>query len=235
MLTLSLIIPAYNPPGGIAKPVEEWLTVLAQLKIDAELRVYDDGSTDETAAELATLNEQYPQVVAIHHENRGHGPTILSGYTEAQGEWIFQADSDHAISPDYFAAFWEARHEANFIIGYRENREEGAARRTLSWGARFILRLLFGPEQFRDPNCPFRLMRRELVQPVISKLPDETFAPNLILSGYAAREEWSRRELPVSAEDRPSVTSALKQWRLVKTATLCTRQVWHAARIGKGS
>ena len=39
----------------------------------------------------------------------------------------------------------------------------------------------------QDANTPFRLMQRAAFEPLLRELPDDCFAPNVILCGLAAR------------------------------------------------
>jgi glycosyltransferase involved in cell wall biosynthesis len=85
-------MPVYNEGGGIATVNATWQTVLSGLHIPYEVRVYDDGSTDDTGAVLDGLAERYPEMRVTHQSNRGHGPTVLRGYRDATGVWVFQVD-----------------------------------------------------------------------------------------------------------------------------------------------
>ena len=50
-------------------------------------------------SELEKTNEE---IEVIDKSNSGHGSTILQGYQQSKGDWIFQTDSDNEIRPDQF-------------------------------------------------------------------------------------------------------------------------------------
>ncbi|MDX1385296.1 MAG: glycosyltransferase family 2 protein, partial [Thermoanaerobaculia bacterium] len=88
------MLPVYNEAETLASVLDEWIAELTRLGIAFEIRAYDDGSTDGTAAILAEMAGSEPRLRVDRHENRGHGPTVLRGYREATAEWILQIDSD---------------------------------------------------------------------------------------------------------------------------------------------
>ena len=57
-------MPAYDEAEGIAALVRAWADALDALGIAYELRVYDDGSTDATAVELARVAAEIPALRA---------------------------------------------------------------------------------------------------------------------------------------------------------------------------
>ena len=83
---LTLVMPVYNEAAAIGGVVRSWAAELDRLGIDYEMRVYDDGSRDQSAAVLEQLSNEVPRLLVTRHSNRGHGPTILRGYREARGE-----------------------------------------------------------------------------------------------------------------------------------------------------
>src|SRR5688500_9439380 len=122
-------MPVYNEAAIIGTVVRLWSAELERLAIDYELAVYDDGSTDGTGEALAALLPAHSRLKTETHANAGHGPTILRGYRQACGEWVFQVDSDHEVWPSDFEQLWRNRHACDFIVGYRGDRDSPASRR----------------------------------------------------------------------------------------------------------
>ena len=214
---LSIVMPAYNEEEAIAEVVSAWVNELDALGIDYELRVYDDGSTDKTAAVLRDLATRLPRVVATSQTNRGHGPTILRGYREARGEWVFQTDSDGETPATAFRELWVRRDQYDFLLGHREGRRSPLTRRIVSSASRLAVRVLFGTA-IRDVNSPYRLMRRTWLQAVLPGLPRDAFAPNVILTGLAARGRLRVDEHPVPYRARRTGMGSLVAFRLWKGA-----------------
>ena len=214
---LVVVMPVYNEADCIAPVVEQWRAMLSELAIDFEILVLNDGSTDSTQTQLERFVDE-PRVRVETHANAGHGPTILRGYRDAVGrsKWVFQCDSDDEMSPDAFPKLWNRREKYDAIFGFRAGRAQNAARKFLSGGSRIVVKSLFG-RGVRDVNVPYRLMRASVLKPIVSAIPDETFAPNIIISGVLSRRRAKLANLPVAHEGRRTGTaslSSMKVWRV---------------------
>ncbi len=221
---LILVMPVYNEADCIAGVVEKWRDTFDELNINAELLVLNDGSKDDTARVLEQFADD-PRVTVVNKANSGHGPTILMGYREAvaRADWVFQVDSDDEMQPDAFAAFWEQRERYDAIFGVRWHREQDAGRQVLSAGSRVVVRLLFG-RGVRDVNVPYRLMRANKLAPIVAAIPDDTFAPNLLISGVFGRNTRRVTNRNVPHENRKTGVVSLHSSKLWKIALRSGRQ-----------
>ncbi|MBP7777957.1 MAG: glycosyltransferase family 2 protein [Acidobacteria bacterium] len=227
--SLSLVLPVYNEAELLPAVVAEWLLALDDVGVACELLIYDDGSTDATPLVLETLAQQHPRLVVRRHANRGHGPTILRGYREARGEWILQADSDGEIDVRSLSAFWNARARADFVIGRRVDRSSPWVRRLITGVSSLSVRWLFGAG-VHDVNCPFRLMRASQLAPLLAVVPDDTFAPNVALSGLAVTRGLRVVELPVATSTRRRGGGSLAGLRALRAAARSWIQTSRIAR-----
>lgn len=218
-----MVMPVYNEELGIVDVVTTWTDMLDRLGVDYEMLLYNDGSKDGTGAKLDALAAKHRRVQAAHHTNRGHGPTLLRGYREARGEWIFQTDSDDEIPASAFPAVWQARQGRDVVFGIRTGRPSGLGRRLLTRGAAATVRLLFGAGP-RDVNVPFRLMRRSILATLVPRIPDDTFAPNVILTGLIARDRIPFTEVPVPAVARRLGRTSILGFKTVTLGVLAARQ-----------
>lgn len=92
-VTISVIIPAYNAAGTIAKAIE---SVLKQTRPPEEIIVVDDGSKDETSAVV----ERFGAVVRlVRQANAGCGQARNTGAREARGSWLAFLDADDLWLP----------------------------------------------------------------------------------------------------------------------------------------
>ncbi len=229
---LSVVVPVFNEARTIANVVLGWASELDGLGIDYELLVYDDGSTDDTRLILGRLGARVPRLTVRTQQNRGHGATVLRGYREARGEWVFQTDSDGEVAPGSFDGLWRERHAHDLVLGVRQRRRVSWDRRLVSWLSRLSVRVLFGA-RIADANVPFRLVRRAHLQGMVADLPEDLFAPNVALAGVAARARLRIREVPVAhvgrLEGRGSLVGA-RVWRAAATAFRQTVEVALRAR-----
>lgn len=202
-LELCAVIPVYNEEEIVGEVAETWLDVLDGLGIDYELVAIVDGATDASEQVLRTVAERHGRLVVDVKPNAGHGPTILRGYRRgvANARWVFQTDSDDEMPASSFGELWHIRHQADAVIGIRTNRNQSPGRRAITRAARFTARAAFGC-RLTDVNCPYRLMRSTVLAPLLAPIPDDTFAPNVVLSGMLARSGARLAEVPVPHQDR---------------------------------
>ncbi|MCM2256237.1 MAG: glycosyltransferase family 2 protein [Vicinamibacteria bacterium] len=217
LLELSVVVPVHNEAARIREVVAEWDHELRRLGLRFELRLYDDGSTDDSRTLLETWPQRPASLVLLSHPNRGHGPTLLRGYGEARGAWLLQVDGDGEIGAAAFEPFWRRRDEADLLLGVRSVAHLSAARRQVSAAARLATWMLFGA-RLRDVNVPFRLIRSETLHALLPSIPPSTFAPNVALAGLAVARGLRVVELPVPVARKASATGALRGLRLWRTA-----------------
>ena len=213
---LIVVTPVYNEQEVITTVIKKWTKALSELAIDYELRVYNDGSKDNTLQVLRDLEPNYPNLKIIDKSNSGHGPTILKGYKESlNADWIFQIDSDDEIDVTYFPELWNNREQYDFLIGKRMNRNTPAIRKLISFISRLTISILYGSRVY-DVNCPYRLMRTDAVKDFIIKIPDYTLTPNLIIAGMTSRTNLRVFQTEVRFKFRTTGEVSIKRWKLIK-------------------
>lgn len=217
---LCIVVPVYNESGAIGAVLSKWSAMLDSLGIDWQLHAYNDGSRDNSSEILsAVAKRSNGRIVAHDKTNSGHGPTILLGYREnaEHCDWLFQMDSDDEMGPEGFPQLWEQRATHDFLLGKRDGRAQPFPRKIVSLVSRLSVRVFYGKSVW-DVNSPYRLMRAEKIKPWLAKIPEKTFAPNVILSGLAGRKKLRLFEAPVQHGDRTTGEVSIKKWKLFKAA-----------------
>lgn len=218
---LAIIMPVYNEEEAIGFVIDKWVKALDQLNIDYTINPYNDGSKDSSFEVIKKKSEEYPNKVIAHDKkNSGHGPTILLGYREASAvgyDWVFQIDSDDEMGPEKFSELWEKRNDYDFLVGIRDGRKQALPRKIISAVSRLCVRLFYGKSVW-DVNTPYRLMRVSAFKDLYSKIPENTFAPNVIISGMAAKLKLRCYEIRVPQKDRETGEVSIKKWKLFKAA-----------------
>lgn len=90
----SVIIPAYNAAGTLARALD---SVLTQTRPAFEIIVVDDGSTDATAAVAAGYGEK---IRYLYQDNAGVSASRNQGAHIARGDWLAFLDADDWYYPD---------------------------------------------------------------------------------------------------------------------------------------
>ena len=213
---VAVVIPVFNEEKLIGECINEWLNVLDSVNLNYEILIIDDGSSDATISIVETYGVNQ-NVQLIIKQNEGHGPTILAGYKRAVGiaEWVFQADSDNEISPNQFSALWSRRQGQDAVIAWRQGRDQTTVRRLVTFFARVTTKVLFRCH-LRDVNIPFRLIRSETLTILLEKIPSDTFAPNIALSGALSLMNYQVEECPVIFNERIVGESSLSNLGAVR-------------------
>lgn len=213
---VAVVIPVFNEEKLIGECINEWLNVLDSVNLNYEILIIDDGSSDATISIVERYGDNQ-NIQLIIKQNEGHGPTILAGYKRAVGiaEWVFQADSDNEISPNQFSALWSRRQGQDAVIAWRQGRDQTTVRRLVTFFARVTTKVLFRCH-LRDVNIPFRLIRSETLTILLEKIPSDTFAPNIALSGALSLMNYQVEECPVVFNERIVGESSLSNLGAVR-------------------
>ena len=213
---VAVVIPVFNEEKLIGECINEWLNVLDSVNLNYEILIIDDGSSDATISIVERYGDNQ-NIQIIIKQNEGHGPTILAGYKRAVGiaEWVFQADSDNEISPNQFSALWSRRQGQDAVIAWRQGRNQTTVRRLVTFFARVTTKVLFRCH-LRDVNIPFRLIRSETLTILLEKIPSDTFAPNIALSGALSLMNYQVEECPVIFNERIVGESSLSNLGAVR-------------------
>ncbi len=231
---LYIIVPAYNEAENIEKLIDDWYPVVENHNRDglSRLVIINDGSKDNTYEIMQEYAKERPLLLPLTKPNGGHGPTLLFGYQyaiENEADYIFQTDSDGQTDPAEFEQFWELRDTYDAIIGNRSERQDGAARKFVEKTLLVILRMTFGV-RIPDSNAPFRLMKRELVEKYISKMPKDFNLPNVMLTTYFAYFQEKVKFIEISFKPRQAGTNSINIKKIIKIGWKAVGDFWELKR-----
>ena len=123
---LSVILPSYNEEKMIAKATERMAEILQPEKIDYELLFIDDGSRDNTWAQINEAAEKDSHVVGVHFSrNFGKEAAMFAGLEHAKGDCCVVIDCDLQHPPEKIVEMyrlWEQGYEV--VEGIKEDRGE---------------------------------------------------------------------------------------------------------------
>ena len=163
-MDISLIIPAFEEGHNLRPLLEEAQAVLSGLRVEYEIIVVDDGSTDGSQALLRELQSQSPFLkVILLRRNFGQSAAVDAGFRQATGRVVVTMDADLQNDPHDIPAML-ARLEEGFdvVSGWRLPRADSWLRRLPSRFANAIVRLVTGV-RVHDLGCSLKAYRREIV------------------------------------------------------------------------
>ena len=121
------------------------------------------------------------------------------------------------MKAEHFYKLWENRKNYDFLIGIRENRDQALPIKIVSAISRTTVKLFYG-KGVTDVNSPYRLMRKNVFDKIYNKIPKDTFAPNVIISGMAAKNKMRIFETNIPIKFRTTGEVSIKKWKLLKAA-----------------
>src|SRR3990172_505169 len=154
---VSVVIPAYNEQQCIAEVVDEIFEVCTTHKIDFEIVVVDDGSTDQTADAL----KEKPVHLIRHPENRGYGASIKTGVLSARYPWILITDADGTYPIAQIPRLLENVEHYDMVVGARVGTDVNVPliRRPAKWILNKLANYM-AQTRIPDINSDFRLFRK---------------------------------------------------------------------------
>ena len=186
MLSLSIVLPAYNEEANVASAVEQVSAVAQQLGMDYEIILVNDGSADRTGEIGRELAQRVPNFRLVeHYPNRGYGGSLKAGFAAATQELIAFVPADNQFDFGEVNLLLERIEEADIVSGYRADRQDAFIRRLNALGWNTVVRLLFG-RLCRDIDCGFKLFRREILEHV-TIVSDGAMVDTEFLAGAKAR------------------------------------------------
>jgi glycosyltransferase involved in cell wall biosynthesis len=165
-MDLSVVVPLFNEEESVALLVEQVLAAVRPLGLSHELVIVDDGSTDGTAAALASLVEQRPELVVVRlRRNYGQTAAMAAGFDASSGGVIVTLDGDLQNDPADIPLLLERLGEGyDLVSGWRHQRQDNALVRLLP--SRIANRLIARVTGVRlhDYGCSLKAYRREVVE-----------------------------------------------------------------------
>jgi len=119
---LSVVVPAFNEEALLEDCIRRLHTVLATLRVGAEIILVDDGSRDRTPAIADALARRLPGVVAVHQENQGIGGAFRTGAARAAGDYLILWPADMPAPPSDLPPYVAELGRADVIVGCRRRR-----------------------------------------------------------------------------------------------------------------
>jgi dolichol-phosphate mannosyltransferase len=168
MPKISIVVPLFNEQENIAKLVSS-IQVSLDNFIDPnewELILVDDGSFDNTWAQICIQSERHPrQIQGLKlSRNFGHQHALLAGLNIADGQAIISMDGDLQHPPEVLPKLIKKWEDGNKIIYTRRIQQESLSwfkRKTSAWFYRFFSWL--SGVSIEPGSSDFRLIDRQVL------------------------------------------------------------------------
>jgi len=180
---LSIVVPAYNEGKNLREVTEKMVRELDKSGIDYEIRIVNNGSTDDSEEILQELREKYPRIITIRlAKNEGYSNGIQAGLRGADAEVLGWAHADGQVDPHDIVRLYRGMKEGGFQLAkaVRKIRHESVFRLIQSTTYYLIFQTLFR-SPYRDINGTPRLMTREAAEKLQLSSRDWFLEPEFVI------------------------------------------------------
>ena len=168
-IDLSVLIPVYNEVENVGPLHDELVLVLATGPLRYELIYVDDGSTDGTAAKLATIQDADPDHVVVAYLKRNCGQTaaLSAALDLARGSILVPMDGDRQNDPADIPKLLQRLNEGfDVVSGWRRDRQDTLLTRKIPSKIANRLVARISGVALHDFGCTMKAYRRSVLQGV---------------------------------------------------------------------
>jgi glycosyltransferase involved in cell wall biosynthesis len=209
---LSVIVPVFNERSTVAEIIRRIRA--ADIKVDLEVIVVDDGSSDGTDKVLAAMGDSTIRVID-HASNRGKGAAIRTGLATARGDLVLIQDADLEYDPADWPRLLDPilRGKAQVVYGSRFTGERKNML-PLHWiGNRFlslVTNLLYS-STLSDMETCYKLFDRRVLEGITIQSDRFDFEPEI--TAKVLRRGYRIYEVPISYAGREPDEGKKITWR----------------------
>jgi len=209
--SIEIVIPVLNEekalPVCIGKLIQFCESYMRSY--DWEITIADNGSTDDTYSVACALSKKYSKIHVFRLTEKGRGRALKSAWMKSQADVVAYMDvdlsTDLAHLPD--AVDLVTSGECSLSVGSRLCKGSHVAGRTIkreiiSRCYSILFRALFFVS-FRDAQCGFKVVSRQVVNNVIPLVKDTGWFFDTELLIISEKNGYSVCEIPVNWTDDP--------------------------------
>jgi dolichol-phosphate mannosyltransferase len=144
-IAISIVMPALDEENNLKDAVTSTLKAFDDMKINGEIIVINDGSTDETENIAKEFLSKEHRVKLINHAKpMGIGASFWDGVAEAKGEIVTMFPGDNENDPYEGLRYYQLLEHVDIVIPFTFNKKvRSLFRNTLSFIYRFIINTTF--------------------------------------------------------------------------------------------
>lgn len=222
-LSVDIVIPVLNEEHSLPRCITTLTNHLSE-GVDADwdwsVTIADNGSEDATPEVGRQLSDDYPNVRLTRLEQRGRGRALKKAWLESDADVRCFMDVDLSTQLDSLEPLVDAIGQDGYdvSIGSRLLPDSRVERRTLkrevvSRSYNALIRLMFPRKTFRDAQCGFKAVSREVADEVVPHVENTGWFFDTELLLLSLRAGYKIKEIPVHWVDDPDT-----RVRVVSTA-----------------
>ncbi|MCC4381957.1 glycosyltransferase family 2 protein [Limosilactobacillus reuteri] len=217
MPKLSIVVPCYNEEEAIPLFYPAVEKVVKQMPVETEYWFVNDGSSDDTLAELRKLHAQDPERVHYVSFSRNFGKEagLYAGLQTATGDYVVVMDADLQDPPEYLPEMYKAISTGEYdCVGMRRTDRKGEAKFKSFLSNQFYNVInKISDTKIVSGARDYRMMTRQMVDAVLSLTEYNRFS-----KGIFNWVGFKTKYLPYKNVERVAGTTDWSTWKLFKYA-----------------
>lgn len=217
-MEVSVVIPCLNEEATIASCIRKALAAFSMARLDGEVIVVDNGSTDRSVEIARNAGAR-----VVDEQRKGYGSALRKGIEEAQGKYVIMGDGDDTYDFTTVDQFVQLlRQGFELVMGSRFGGKilPGA----MTWSHRYIgnpilsgmLRIFFGGG-VSDAHCGLRAFSKEAYQKMDLHTTGMEFASEMVI--HSLKKKLKIAEVPITYYPRlgeSKLSSFRDAWRHIR-------------------
>ncbi len=201
---VSVVIPCFNEGKTIAQNIRAINRYLKEKVGFCEIIAVNDGSRDNTLAELQKIQTEIPLKIISHPQNEGKGQAVKNGILASQNEIVMFLDADLAIPIEELEKFLAAIDQdydlviaSRFIPGLKVLCPVLWYRKIMEKVFRFLRMVILNNWKVQDTQCGFKVFRTAVAKKIFFMSTVKRFAFDAEIIFIAKKFGYTIKELPV--------------------------------------
>lgn len=213
---LTVLLPVFNEAQSLPHFLPELIKTCKANKW--HIIFVNDGSKDDSATLLESI-EKEPHITVLQHKvNRGYGGALKTGIAAAKTRYVVTMDGDgqHQISDVEQMLQFAIRNDSDMLIGARNEMEYINVYREMGkWIIRNFTKILV-PLPVKDLNSGFKLYRTSLASKYLRLCPD-SMAFSDVITLLFVKQGHLVLEYPISVKRRIAGKSSISTYTAFQT------------------
>ncbi len=200
-MKLSIIMPVYNEKNTILKILDKVKNVKLK-KIEKEIIIVDDFSTDGTRDVLKEINETNIKIF-FHKKNFGKGAAIKTALPHVTGDLVIIQDADLEYDPQDYKKLINClkKKKSDVVYGVRSSNKKSYYRFYLGNKFLTLLTTLLYNKKMKDMETCYKLFRSKILKKININANGFDFEPE-ITAKILKKKKIKIYQIPISYNPR---------------------------------
>ena len=199
---VEVTIPVFNEEKDLSASIRKLTEFLGRVMwFESSVVIADNASTDHTWAIAQELEHAYPNIRALHLDEKGRGRALKTVWAQSRADIVGYMDVDLSTNLKFFPLLVHG-----LVIGYdlatgsrllqASHTKRSLKREVISRGYNRLVKTLFW-NHFSDAQCGFKAVRRDVAQRLLPHVQNTNWFFDTEMMLLAEKHGFSIFEVPV--------------------------------------